>query len=128
MKHLSTKLSIILFVLGCVLNGSLAIAQSPLNWEDAQRFDSGADTSVSVTPSGLVVEFQKEDSKLWYHVGSSDSDNSVCGDRWIGAGMRWEKGVVIFLVLTTRPLRSNLSLCSQLTLPGRVTLPAHSAL
>lgn len=50
---------------------SSALGQSPLNWEDAQHFDSGVDSSVSMTSSGLVIEFHKghNDNSLWYHVG-----------------------------------------------------------
>lgn len=46
-------------------------AQSPLAWETAQHFDNGVESSVSVTPSGLAVEFHKNqnNNSIFYHVG-----------------------------------------------------------
>lgn len=72
MKNIFTRLSTVLLI-SVTLSGSVAIAQSPLNWRTAQKFDNGVETTVAVTPSGLVVEFHKTQNKysndIYYRVG-----------------------------------------------------------
>jgi hypothetical protein len=72
MKDIFIKFSTVLLILG-TLFGARALAQSPLDWKTAQKFDNGVETTVAVTPSGLVVEFHKTQNKysndIHYRIG-----------------------------------------------------------
>jgi hypothetical protein len=67
------KLITALALVGGTLLGGAAYAQSPLDWKVAQHFDTGVQTSVAVTPSGLVIEFHRSQNNntIWYRVGKA---------------------------------------------------------
>jgi hypothetical protein len=73
MKRVLARLAKV--VITCFLASALAgipiFAQSPLTWRTAQKFDNGVESSIAVTPSGLVIEFHKSQNNngIFYHVG-----------------------------------------------------------
>jgi len=78
-------------------NVSVGAAQQALQWSAAQQYDQGADTSVAVHPSGLVLEVHQSHAVgnfgLWYHVGMVNGP-SVTGEEANPWGCRKDHGLV----------------------------------
>jgi hypothetical protein len=72
MKSIKFRKSYLLLICAVALLSGRAIAQSPLNWEKAQKFDTGVHSSIAILPSGLVVSFHETDNlthEISYRIG-----------------------------------------------------------
>ena len=62
---------------------SVGTAPETLQWSPAQKYDDGVDTSVTVHPSGLVLEVHQSHGVgnfgLWYHVGMLNGTSVTWG-------------------------------------------------
>ena len=64
----------ILVLLGLLLPTFSATAQTVRRWREPEKYDNGAQPSVAVLSTGLVVEFHRSPSvfgiaTIWYHIG-----------------------------------------------------------